>query len=384
MELIEWFMVFYFFLSLYYLSFKYFFAIYNNHFIKKQKTRFYPWISIVIPVYNEPREQLAPCLRSNCLADYPRKEVIVVDDGSSIETVAHIRELQKELGFRLIEFQKNKGKRDAMYAGFMAAEHDILITMDSDTIVPNGKSFFDLVQPLSDPMVGASSGMVLVKNKDDNLLTRIMDARYWIAFQLEKAAQNPYSCVTCCPGPFSAYRKKYVLEYLEEWVNQFFLGVRCTYGDDRGLTTMMLRKYDVKYTSEAVAYTFSPTNLSQFARQQIRWKKSFIRESFFLKSILLKKSFFMSVEYVLFWMVFISGYMAKFLAIALILINPEKFWPYLLMIATVSFFHYAYAFTTSIRKLGFGVLYGFLYEFFVAWLFLPALFNLRDQKWGTR
>ena len=108
-------------------------------------------------------------------------------------------------------------------------------------------------------------------------------ARYWLAFHIEKASQSPYSSVTCCSGPFSAYRKEYLMEYLDEWNNQYFLGNKCTYGDDRGLTTLMLRNgYKVRFSKYAMCLTNVPTTLKIFIKQQIRWKKSFIRENYYL------------------------------------------------------------------------------------------------------
>lgn len=384
MQPVEVFLIVYFTVSLYYLGYRYFFALWNNHFAKKDKSFFCPTVSVIIPTYNEDPKYLVPCIESNCLAEYANKEVIVVDDGSKQETAQTLETLKAEYGVKLITFQKNKGKREALFAGITAANGEIVVTMDSDTVLPDGQSLFNLVQPLKDRNVGAVSGVILVKNSAKNLLTRVMDARYWLAFFIEKASQNPYDGVTCCSGPFSAYRKEYLQEYLDEWKNQVFLGNKCTYGDDRGLTTMMQRKHDVKFTGNAIAYTFVPETLKKFCKQQIRWKKSFIRESFYLLKILPKKSFLMVFEFYLFWAVFLMGYIAKLLSIYLIFLNPIAFAPYIVMIFLVSVMHYSYAFFRKPVKFLFGLLYGFLYEFLVTWLFFIALFNLRDTRWGTR
>ncbi len=66
---------------------------------------------------------------------------------------------------------------------------------------------------------------------------------------------------------------------LRRWEHQRFLGIECTFGDDRALTNMLLRKGWVSsYHSEAVAWTDVPESYSKFFRQQLRWKKSWLRE----------------------------------------------------------------------------------------------------------
>src|SRR6185503_6194363 len=86
--------------------------------------------------------------------------------------------------------------------------------------------------------------------------------------------------VTCCSGCCSAYRKSYVDPILDEWRTQKFLGAQCTYGDDRSLTNFLLRQgYRTIYAPEALSQTIVPDTWSKFLKQQLRWKKSWTRES---------------------------------------------------------------------------------------------------------
>jgi hypothetical protein len=82
----------------------------------------------------------------------------------------------------------------------------------------------------------------------------------------------------CCSGCFSAYRRDAVAPVLDDWLDQTFLGQPSTFGDDRSLTNFVLHRWRVLYAPDAQAYTNVPEHLKQFLRQQLRWKKSWLRE----------------------------------------------------------------------------------------------------------
>ena len=379
------------FLTFSYIMYRYFFSvIYSiDELVSPQrKTMDYtPSVYIVIPCYNENAIDLKKCIVAACDNSYPNKDVIVIDDGSkNKESWQTIQNLQKKYKFKAIKFRKNKGKRHGMYAGFKKAEGEFVITMDSDSVIVNGYSIEELVKPFQDKKVGAVSGNVQVLNKDKTLITRIQWARYWLAFHIEKASQSPYHGVTCCSGPFSAYRKEYVMKYLDRWLNQKFLGQSCTYGDDRGLTTLMLEhRYKIKFSKYALCVTNVPETLKQFTKQQIRWKKSFIRENYYLLKFIKRLNPFMKLEFFWFWTIFLMGFIAKILAFIMLLTGNYSLMSFAIMIVFVAMLHYIYAFVRSPGRRGYyGVLYGFLNEFWVMWLFWYSAFTLKETAWGTR
>ena len=201
-------------LSFGYLIYRYTFSVIHSveelNTSRKRKIDYTPKVSIIIPCYNENARDLKKCIVASCVNSYPNKEIIVIDDGSkdkrSWET---IQKLQKKYKFKAIKFRKNKGKRHGMYEGFKKSTGEFLITMDSDSVITNGLSIEELIRPFKDKRVGAVSGNVQVLNKNKTLMTKIQWARYWLAFHIEKSSQSPYFGVTCCSGPFSAYRKEY-------------------------------------------------------------------------------------------------------------------------------------------------------------------------------
>lgn len=93
-------------------------------------------ISIVIPAYNE-EDSLRPLTIElkkvfNELKDY-EFEVIVVDDGSTDNSLKVLNEIRREDDrFKIISFQKNYGKSAALSVGFKYATGDLIVTMDAD------------------------------------------------------------------------------------------------------------------------------------------------------------------------------------------------------------------------------------------------------------
>ena len=95
-----------------------------------------PLLSLVVPCYNEQEvlhlfmEELT---RVTATLGDVQTEVILVNDGSSDNTLAVIRELVGQYDcVRYISFSRNFGKESAMLAGFAAAKGDYVAVMDAD------------------------------------------------------------------------------------------------------------------------------------------------------------------------------------------------------------------------------------------------------------
>ena len=89
-----------------------------------------PMLSIIIPVYNEERiiaSSLPPVFELPI-----RKEVIVVNDGSSDRTPAILAGLESKYDFRLIDQPSNRGKGAAIRRGAEEIHGDYFIICDAD------------------------------------------------------------------------------------------------------------------------------------------------------------------------------------------------------------------------------------------------------------
>src|SRR5689334_17066736 len=92
-------------------------------------------LSIVIPVRDE-RESLAPLyreIREVAEAQGYDLEIIFIDDGSSDGSWSAIRQLAlDDARVQGIRFRRNFGKAAALSAGFVAAQGDVVMTLDAD------------------------------------------------------------------------------------------------------------------------------------------------------------------------------------------------------------------------------------------------------------
>ena len=272
---------------------------------------FTPRVSIIIPCFDE-EEWIQRTVHSCINQDYPvdKLEVIVVDDCSNDNSAARVREVITQLKaadtsdnayrvserIRFLQQPKNMGKRDAMARGAREAKHELLVFVDSDSFL-DPFAVRNIVQPFKDKEMGGVSGRTDVANTYTNALTKMQAVRYSIAFRIMKAAEGYFDAATCLSGPLSCYRKDLVLRYMDAWLNQTFLGQKATFGDDRSMTNFILRYNRTTYQDTAVCMTIVPRSYRVFLRQQMRWKRSWLRESLIASRYMWKKEPFMSLGF---------------------------------------------------------------------------------------
>ncbi len=119
---------------------------------------FEPVVSVLIPAYNE-EDVIVYTVNSVLESDYPKLEVIVIDDGSSDETGELLdAQFGRNPAVRIIH-QPNRGKPSALSHGLAEASSSIIVTIDADTAIePNAIS--KLVRHFVNPRVGAVAGNV--------------------------------------------------------------------------------------------------------------------------------------------------------------------------------------------------------------------------------
>ncbi|KAG7277187.1 hypothetical protein CRUP_021727, partial [Coryphaenoides rupestris] len=162
--------------------------------------------------------------------------------------------------------QRWGGKREVMYTALKALGDSV--------------DYIQLVKVLeSNHKYGAVGGDVMILNDKESYISFMSSLRYWMAFNIERACQSFFNCVSCISGPLGLYRNDLLQQFLESWYNQEFLGSHCTFGDDRHLTNRMLSMgYATKYTARSKCYTETPAQFLRWLNQQTRWTKSYFRE----------------------------------------------------------------------------------------------------------
>ncbi len=350
-----------------------------------------PTVTFVIPCMNE--EGAIYDTIDNCFrARYPRElmEVIVINDGSTDNTLSEIMRAKAEHPeLVIIDWKQNRGKRHGMAAGFQAASGEIVVQLDSDSYI-EPKTFYGIIAPFKNPEVGAVSAHTDPLNADENILTKMQTAYYFMSFRILKAAESTFHVVFCCSGCASAYRKSAVLPILDEWLTEKFLGRPVTWGDDRAITNQVIKRgFRTLYTDQAQAYTIVPNKLGQFLKQQVRWKKGWFVNSIFASRFIVKREPFVAFTYffplvavtlltpfmaarAFFYTPIVKGlgstsyYILGVLCITLLIMlvyrfvaRDNRYWPYLFVWAAINMVLLSY-------------------------LLLYALVTIQDRGWNTR
>jgi hyaluronan synthase len=350
-----------------------------------------PRVAIVMPGFNE-EAAIADSLRSLLALEYPaaKLEIVAVNDGSTDHTLREMRKVAAGANGRVhvIDLGHNQGKRAAMAAGIRATEADIIAFVDSDSVVePDALRI--LVQGFADEKVGAICGHADVLNLDETWLTKMQAVRYFVAFKVVKAAESVFNAVTCCSGCFSAYRREAILPHLDWWEHQTFLGRESTFGDDRSLTNCVLRTWKVRYESKAVSHTIVPGTFKQFMTQQLRWKRSWTRESLIVGTFIWRKNPIAALST---YIGMILPLVAPLIAIRTLIVMPFGYgsgapFVYLLGVYSMAVAYGLYYVARRPRYDGmwiYGVVFCFFYLFFLLWQTYWAILTSRSSDWGTR
>ena len=349
-----------------------------------------PTVAIVMPAFNEERA-IAASVRSLLAVDYPieKLEVVVVNDGSTDATLEEIEAIAaREPRVQVINFPQNRGKRAAMAAGIRTTEAEIIAFVDSDSML-EPDALRVIVQGFADPKIGAIAGHAEVLNSRETWITRMQAVRYFVAFRVCKAAESIFGAVTCCSGCFSAYRRIAILPSLERWEHQHFLGRPATYGDDRSLTNFVLRDWKIRYEEHARSRTIVPAHFTLFLRQQLRWKRSWTRESLIVGRFIWRKHPLACLwAYLGILLPLISPLIAiRTLAWEPLVAGGAAPFVYLIGIYSMSLIYglyYGFRHGRYDTLWVFGVLFVFFYITFMLWQTYYALFTARNSSWGTR
>lgn len=366
-----------------------FFALYNPELLPLRT--YQPNIAAIIPARNESRG-IYSAARSLAAQDYPKEKltVILVNDGSTDDTGYWMDQAAKAFGHKVVHLAENEGKRRAIAAGMRIHNAEITALIDSDVFLRRD-ALTQIVRGFYSSGVGAVCGHTDVRNANVNWLTRMQTQQYFIAFRTFRALEGYFRHVICCSGAFSVYRTNILRKRMNEWLTQTFLGVKRTYGDDRGLTNLVLREgFETTYVPIARAETIVPEGLSKYVKQQIRWRRSFVIESIIGAKHMWRRPLGLAMA---FYSVLLVTLMAPLIVSYFLFVGPiaGEINPigYLVGLSLIVMLHQSFYWAFQLppaKKVGFFSLMPMLPMWIVASLvMLPwAVFTLRKKSWGTR
>jgi len=229
----------------------------------KEDKDFLGKLDIIIPAYNE-EKNIEATIKSILKNNYSFHKIIVVDDGSTDNTVKIVKSIQKKHKekIELIILNKNSGKAHALNIGFKKSQAEIIVALDGDTIFKSDALEY-LVQHFKDSKVGAVAGNIKVA-KSFNIFSLFQSIEYIIGQNIEKKLFAKINAVGVVPGALGAWRRSSVLKagaYKDD-----------TLVEDQDLTLEILKSGDkIIYEERAISYTEVPNNLRSFVKQRFRW-----------------------------------------------------------------------------------------------------------------
>lgn len=255
-----------------------------------------PLVSILVPAYNE-EVMIEGALRSLLELDYPRYEIIVIDDGSNDETYARARSLEGDYGNAVIRVlkQHNGGKWAALNTGIASSRGELVVCMDGDSTLARD-SIACAVRHFGDPAVGAVAGNVRIRNRT-SLLTGLQALEYIEGLNMVRRAQAFFYAVNIVPGPIGIFRRT-ALESVGGYDGD-------TYAEDCDVTLKLLVEgWRIVYEPGAAAYTEAPEVLNDLIKQRYRWTRGILQSIVKHRRALVRPQTSFAVTATLWYMVF--------------------------------------------------------------------------------
>jgi len=231
-------------------------AVYNKHKENTQSVKdVFPLVSIIVPAYNE-EKVIGRTIDSLLDLEYPKKEIIVVDDGSEDQTLAIANSYKGRIK---VLHKRNKGKAFALNYGVYHAKGEIVIVVDADTILKKDAIISIVRQFATSEDVAAVGGNIKVGNRV-NWLTWCQALEYVTGINIMRRAFDIYGTINMVPGALGAFKKSKLpstgLYNSDTLVEDFDLTVRT-----------IKSGYAVHGSNTAIAFTEAPQPCLWFPAQ---------------------------------------------------------------------------------------------------------------------
>lgn len=232
----------------------------------------YPFVSILVPFYNEPEASFLRTLEAIEAADYPGKlEVILIDDGSSNSTPGMLRtwlETARDKTYVLVPLAQNSGaKGRALDAALprLSPESDVVTVIDSDTVIMPHALRIAVEALYASPNHAAACGLIVPEGRDMSWLHRLQFYEHVGALAIIRYVQSRVGVVNVVAGAFSLH-KTAVIRELGGWGEWLVEDISWTW-------RALAHGYTIGYAPEAIAYTVCPSTLFGLFRQRRRWAR---------------------------------------------------------------------------------------------------------------
>ncbi|GAI03494.1 unnamed protein product, partial [marine sediment metagenome] len=156
----------------------------------------------MVPVWDE-EETIEETVKAIFEIDYPIKEIIVINDGSTDKTEEIVQKLQKRYSRLKLINKENTGKADSLNVGIEKAEGELIAVIDADSY-PSKDSFEKLVGFFEEEKVGAVTCVIVPRNAE-KFFEKLQSIEYRIIAFTRKLL-GYVDAIYVVPGPLAIYR----------------------------------------------------------------------------------------------------------------------------------------------------------------------------------
>jgi len=272
-----------------------------------------PLVSIVVPAHNEALT-IVETVRALLTLDYEAREIVIVNDGSSDDTLKRLEQafqlVSAPVAFEqplktapvrgvyrsvaepaLVVLEKDSAgcKADASNAGINAASGGLVLVIDADTVLEPDALSRAVLPFLEDTTTVAVGGYVAIANGSRIEAGRVTDVRMprsWLArfqiveymrsFLLFRVACASRNAVTIISGAFGLFRRDAVIE-----VGGYD---HTAIGEDMDLTLRLHRAFRARrqparigFVPLPVCWTQAPEDWNSLRGQRYRWRRGLLQ-----------------------------------------------------------------------------------------------------------
>ncbi len=254
----------------------YYFLMLKKHKRLTGKPKF-KGITILIPARNEER-YLKQTLQAVVNARFQGlKQVIVINDASTDNTLSIAKEFKKRFEKRLankkasteiliLNNKKHSGKANSLNQGLKHAKHELVAVVDADSVI-HKNALQSIAKYFADKKVAGVCAIVKVKNRK-----KIIGMWLHIEQLYNNLLRSFFSKINAnitTPGPLSVYKKQALLE-VKGFGSEGFL-------EDVDIAVKLVRKgFKVLVAEDAVTETNMPVSVKGFLKQRTRFARGWI------------------------------------------------------------------------------------------------------------